>query len=242
MEKKIKTIKKYFKDLKFFEEEHYYTVDDKRLTHSVSKIIDMFIQPFDSYNISKSVAKRRGIEQLQVLIEWKDVNLLSIKEGKEAHLFAEQYCLNNKLKPKTGLDKAIIKFWKEIPNHIKLVLPEQIMYHKKYLFAGTTDILLYDTCKEKYIVADYKTNKDIFKNYKNKKMLGEFSKLLDNPLNHYQIQLSLYQILFEQVFEESVYKRLIVWLKRNGTYELYETYDFKEKLLLYLEKNKNLLL
>jgi len=242
MEKKVKIVKDYFKDLKFFEKEHYYTVKNNKLTYSVSNIVDKFVEPFDTYNISKNVAKKRGIKQEEVVKEWQDINLLSIKEGNQAHLFGEKYCLNNNLKPKTGLDKAIIKFWKEIPGYIKLVLPEQIMYHKKYLFAGTTDILLYDTCKEKYIIADYKTNKDIFKNFKNKKMLGEFSKLLDNPLNHYQIQLSLYQILFEQVFKESVYKRLIIWLKRDGTYELYETCDFKEKLLLYLEKNKKLLL
>jgi len=103
------------------------------------------------------------------------------------------------------------------------------MYHFKHLFAGTADIILFDTKTQTYIIADYKTNKDLLKNYKGKTMLGPFSHLLDNPLNHYAIQLSYYQLLLEQVGVK-VSKRIIIWLGLDGNYQLFNTEDVTDIL------------
>ena len=81
------------------------------------------------------------------------------------------------------------------------------MYHKEYLFGGTLDLLLYDTIQEGYIIGDYKTNKDLFKNYRGQTLKDEFSFLLQNSFNIYQLQLSLYQILLEQLSDIKVIKR-----------------------------------
>ena len=59
------------------------------------------------------------------------------------------------------------------------------------MFGGTADIILYNTKTNKYIIADYKTNEDLFKNFKGKKLNGVFSKHLENGYNKYQIQFSL---------------------------------------------------
>ena len=57
-------------------------------------------------------------------------------------------------------------------------------------------------------------------------MLGPFSHLLDNPFNKYQLQLCYYQILLKQIEDIEVSSRKLVWLRPNGTYELYDTEDF----------------
>ena len=57
------------------------------------------------------------------------------------------------------------------------------MYHKKYKFAGTCDTLLYNTHTGKYILTDYKTNEDLFKNFAGERLLHCFSDLLKNKQN-----------------------------------------------------------
>ena len=95
--------------------------------------------------------------------------------------------------------------------------------------AGTADIILYNTKTNKFIIADYKTNIDLFKNYKGKKMLIPFQDKLDMPFSKYELQLSFYQNLFEQCGYE-VEDRKIIWLREDGTFEVYKTEDLTEKL------------
>ena len=103
------------------------------------------------------------------------------------------------------------------------------MFHKKHLYAGTADTILYNTLTNKFIITDYKTNEDLFKQYKTQKLLGRFSLFADTPFNKYQIQLSYYKLLFEQTQYE-VEAMKIVWVKPDGTYELFNVQDFSQYL------------
>jgi hypothetical protein len=107
------------------------------------------------------------------------------------------------------------------------VFSELQMYHKDYMFGGTADIILYNKNTKKYIIADYKTNEDLFKNFKSKKLKGVFSNLLESGYNKYQVQFSLYQILLEQAGVE-VEKRCLVHLLPNGEFVQYFTDDYTE--------------
>ena len=109
------------------------------------------------------------------------------------------------------------------------------MYSNSLGIAGTSDMVFYNTRTDKFKILDFKTNTDLFKNYKGKKMLKPFDNLLDNPYNKYQLQLSLYQILFEQTGYE-IESRALVWIKPNGTYEVYKTEDYTKQLLNVLGK------
>ena len=126
-------------------------------------------------------------------------------------------------------EEAIVNFWNDLPSTVIPVVMELQMYHKEYMFAGTADILLYNTVTNTFIIGDYKTNKDLFKNYKGKTLLSPFKNLLDNPYNKYQLQLSFYQLLLEQTgFKVS--SRKLIWLKPDGTYLLYNTDDYTDIL------------
>ncbi len=219
----------YFNDLTFNEVNHKYFIKGKKIEKSVSVLIKDFCLPFDKYRLSLQVANKTGASQKEVLDSWKEEADISIKRGNEAHLFGELYAFNRDLRPQSQFDIAIMKFWNDLPSHIIPVMCELQMYHKKKLYAGTADIIFYNTKTQKFIIGDYKTNKDLFKNFKGQKMLGRFSNYLDNPFNKYQIQLSYYQILLEQTGIE-VSGRKLIWLKPDGTYTMYDTEDLTQYL------------
>ena len=87
----------------------------------------------------------------------------------------------------------------------------------------------------KRLIPTHNTNEDLFKNYKGKKLLPPFGHMLDNAYNRYQLQLSLYQLLFEQSGFE-VESRRLIWLKPNGVYESFKTEDLTKPLLKELTK------
>lgn len=224
----------FFSDLTFNEGDHIYHVGKHRVKESVSNLVKAFEIPFDSAGISKRVAESRGMTQDEVLEMWSKNSRKALDKGNEGHLFGETYMFDRSMEPKTGVEKAIVSFWNDLPDYIVPVIAELKMYHKEYLFAGTADIILYNTITEKYIICDYKTNKDLFKNFKKQRMLGLFNNLLDMPFNKYQLQLSFYQILFEQLGLE-VSSRKIIWLLDDGTYKLYGTEDYKNILEEFLK-------
>lgn len=229
-------IESYFSKLTFKEGSHKYFVDNIPLTCSVSNLYSRFSIPFDRQGESLKAAKRRGISQQEVLKEWDLKRDTACIKGNKAHLFGEKYPFNRAMIPTTPQEKAIVKFWNDLPDYIIPVVMELKMYHIKHLFGGTADILLYNTLTETFIIGDYKTNEKLFKNYKGKKLKSPFNNLLETNYNKYQLQLSFYQILLEQIEGIKVSSRKIVWLKDNGEYVLYDTTDYTKELIKYLNK------
>lgn len=123
-------------------------------------------------------------------------------------------------------EEAIVKFWEDIPQCIVPILAETKVYDKELMYSGTFDILFYydaeldgkDARKSGLWVYDYKSNKDLYKNYNEKKLLAPFNELLDMPLSIYKLQLSLYQNCLEKI-GLNVIARTIIWMKPNGTYD-----------------------
>ena len=223
-------LKSFFNGLTFIEETHKYFVNDEPIKMSVSGKYGRYGIPFNKLEKSQSVANREGRTQESVLKEWDAAGKKAIDIGNKAHLFGELYAFNRSLKPKTKYDKAIVKFWNDLPSHIVVVATELQMYHKEFMYAGTADIILYNTKTGKYIIGDYKTNKDLHKNFANQKLLGPFCNILDTPLNKYQLQLSYYQILLEQIPNLEVSHRKIISIKDNGKYEIFNCNDYTKYL------------
>ena len=230
MEELQNKILDFFKALNFKEEGHQYLVEDLPIKISVSGLIKQYKFPTNWDEVKRNVARARGISVEDVSAEWQAAADLGCEIGTETHLFGENYVFNQELKHTTGYQEALVKFWKDLPEYIVPLLLEVKMYHKDYMFAGTADILLYNTITGKIYIADYKTNKDLFKNFKGQKMTGPFSHLLCSPFNHYQLQLSYYQILLEQILDIKVSGRKIIWLKPDGEYELYNLDDYTQEL------------
>jgi hypothetical protein len=222
-----------FSNLTFEEKRHKYYVEGQPINKSVSALIGEFYEHFDAKQVAPYSAAKMGLTTEEVLAHWAAINQESRDRGHRVHNFGEVYQFNRNLKPSCPQEEAIVKFWQDVPEHILPLAAELRMYHFKHLFAGTADIILFDTKTQTYIIADYKTNKDLFKNYMGKTMIGPFSHLLDNPLNHYVIQLSYYQLLLEQVGVK-VSRRVIIWLGLDGNYQLFDTEDVTDILKITL--------
>jgi hypothetical protein len=221
----IKKAREIFKDLEFVEDSHTYTVKGKVLP-STSSMIKQYYESFDANKVAFFVARKRGIKKEEVLKEWQENNKKATDYGTLVHKYAEDYCLG---KACEETPQSVIKFWKELPGYYELLFVELQMYSKEYLYAGTTDFVLLDTRDNSIVIGDYKTNKDLFKYYNN--MLKPFELMQDSSYNKYQIQLSYYQILLEQLgFKIS--DRMLVWLKGDD-YEIYHPDDVTNLLKIY---------
>lgn len=210
---KIKYVEKFFQDLKFDSKKHEYTVG-KEILPSVSSLLKKFYATFNGSPTNTAI--RLGISEEEVLQQWKDFCKKRCDIGTEAHLYAE----TKDEKINTEYKKSINDFFNCIPSHIVSFKKELRMYHKDLKFAGTCDDIYLNTKTNKFIITDYKTNLDLFKNYMGKTLLFPFDHLLDCPYSKYILQLSFYKELFEQTgFEVESLK--IIWLKTDS-YTVYE--------------------
>jgi len=233
---KLENIHKFFEGLTFNEEKHQYKVKDISLKLSVSGVIKKFVTEVDFDEIALEQDAKHGMSEGTMKQLWEYNKEAACAFGTKVHFFGELYPFHRTLKPTNKHEEAIVKFWNDLPEHIIPVKMELQMYHKKFMFAGTADIILYDTIKKVFIIADYKTNKDLFKNFRKKTLLAPFNNLLDSPYSKYVLQLSFYQLLFEQTGYK-VDSRRIVWLKPDGNYEMYLTDDYRKPIMEYLNNN-----
>lgn len=234
MKELLNQIENTFPKLSFDEQSHSYYLDGKKLKTSVSKEIEDFYEKFDAETVSARMAQYDSRSAEEIRESWSVNTKEACDNGTRVHYFGEHYPFDRTLIPSCGQEIAIKKFWDEIPGHIVPVKMELRMYHKLYLFAGTSDILMYDTVNKYFILGDYKTNKDLFKNYKRKTMLAPFERWLDSPFNKYQVQLSFYQLLFEQTGLK-IGGRKLIWLLKTGEYLMYDTEDVTKTLNRHLE-------
>lgn len=246
-------IRAHFKSIIFDEYAHSYTVRGRGLI-PVSTLIKEFCRPFHAQSIAENLERKTGRIAQSFIEEWNDIKDEACRLGTRAHDFGERYVIdrfkvpsqltfkevNQHLKEGEDLspkEKALVKFWDELPSYYIPILLELRMFNEEFGIAGTADIILLDTRDNTLVIADYKTNKDLFKQFLNQKLLSIFSHMNDTPYSHYKIQLSTYQLLIEQTGYK-VSRRFLIWLKEDGEYETFDTGDISKEIKYYLEKKK----
>jgi len=227
-------VNSFFAELDFNAKQHQYRYKGRQLS-SVSSYIKKYVEEFDASTIAGYVAKSRGISKEKVLQEWEDIKNTACDKGNRVHDYGETYSnniidgKNHSKSPSDPYEEAVVSFWNSLPSHIVPFINELKMFSEWFGVAGTGDIILYNTITGKFIIGDYKTNKDIFKNHKGKKMYTPYNDMLDMPYSKYEIQLSFYQYLFEQTGFK-VERRALIWLLPDGTFKVYETRDLRETI------------
>ena len=222
-----------FKHINFLKNNHTYDVNGKNLK-CVSNCLDNYKTPFDSDKIVEAFAKKNKLKKDDVLKQWEDKKNDSCDLGTRVHDFAEKRFYSKDVIPELGLEIAVMNYWKSIdedPNLIP-VLCETKVCSELLNYAGTFDLLLYDVKRKGLIVCDFKSNKELYKNFKNQKLLKPFDFLLDTNFNKYQLQLSYYQVPLEDI-DLTVVDREIIWLKEDSTYEVLPTLDFSQHIRYY---------
>ena len=179
----------------------------------------------------------------EILKEWRETNRIANDRGTLAHAFGENAMhymvgdydaiddafkdrlVDGKFEARDGFEEAVVKFWNDVPDEYVPILVENKVYafcgQDEPVYAGTFDLLMYSMIpgKEGLIQWDWKTNGDIYKNFKEKKMLSPFGDLLDSPKNHYEIQQACYENALNEIGLTVLGKRLI-WIKDTGDYEV----------------------
>lgn len=228
-------IRKAFGTLFFNEGAHTYALKEQSL-RSVSNCVKHYKQPFDTEKVAVAYAKKNKLDVEAVKRQWSEKSKASCDFGTAVHNFAEERFYGRQKESFNGHTDAVLKFWNEIPETILPVMAEAKVYSEPLKFAGTFDNLFYCTERDGVIITDYKTNEDLYKNFKNQRMLEPFDFLLDTPLHNYELQLSMYQIPLEDIGLKVV-NRFIIWLKPDGTYERIAAADYTDHLRYYLTLN-----
>ena len=97
--------------------------------------------------------------------------------------------------------------------------------------AGTIDLMIYNSKKNRIYLIDWKTNLKIKKYGYNQGVKYPGNLIDDCNFNKYQLQLSMYQYILENFYETKVNGLFIVHL--NETYFNYKNYkcEYKKELI-----------
>lgn len=151
----------------------------------------MFIPPFDQENISKYVARKRGISQEEVLAEWKENNKNACTYGTKIHAIMENYIKTGEKLPE--YNELYLSF-DEITGELfksSTVYSELMVHNDEYEICGTADLII--DHGDEFSIGDFKTNKAFeFYSHYNKRLLDPIAHLSECQYNEYTLQLSLY--------------------------------------------------
>jgi hypothetical protein len=227
--------------IKFLEDTHQYiNIETNEEYCSVSKLLGRYKEKFDAENISKWVAKKRGVSQEEILKEWEDNKNFACDRGTDFHAALENYVKYGEVDPlyKKIIEKFQLKVEKYIPN-ISEVYSEKLLYNHDFKIAGTGD-LLFELEDGTFIIGDFKTNKKF-------RFGSDYGKWMKAPLNHlsecefntYALQLGIYGFMNEILTKKKCKGLLIFWLDMNtGNWEVIPTNFMKHEIILMLNHYK----
>ena len=240
-----------FNNIKFFENGHYYTINNKRIGISTTGLIHDYSQPFDSYNMAGLVAEKQGKTRKQVLDEWQKENVLSTTKGSMLHEFAQAQWLHraytldyeniDPLVDKVRLRKAVEKtlpqvfaFYYESRDILEPIGDEVLIGCEEYDIAGAVDMLFKNKLTGKIVMVDFKTNKEIKrKGFKGAKMQHPLHELDDCNFVHYSLQLGVYKHLIERYTNLKIGEYYIVYFCETA-----DNYEIIKPLILDKEVEK----
>ena len=197
--------------------------------------------------------KYYGMSKEEILALWKVKSDHACEFGTNVHAFGEsmfyymtgepdkvlEECKEqfdeNGPHPLNPQEEAIVKFWDDLPENFVPVLAETKVFNRNGTqYAGTFDILFYyveepESPKNGLVIFDYKTNEDLYKNYRGQTLLWPFQDMLDQNASYYTLQLSLYAIPLQNLGMKVIGRRLI-WVKPDGSYEKVKIENVSDRL------------
>lgn len=244
--------------LEFEPEEHVYTFHGRKMA-SVSSIVEQF-GTFDAMAKAISCSKNPkhehfGKEPEEIVAIWEQAGREAAADGTLVHEFAEACCLylqnreeeieekfRDRITP-DGLaaispkEMAAAAWWTNNDwARYAVVAKETRIVNPELGYAGTFDLLLYDTYNMTFPVRDYKTNKDLYRWF-GEMLVPPLSMIKDNDIGKYTVQQTLYSIELRNL-GLPVSSNELVWLREDGfqTVSLPTNY---EKVIVYAVRNLN---
>lgn len=246
-----------FDKFKFFEDDHHYECNDKRVGISVTRLIEEYSNPFDQQAIAEKVAIRDNKSVSEVLEEWEYKNRFACDKGSACHNYSQSLwskepydvsIFDNSIEYVSAIHKIqrqATNFYHDFKDKFTHIQDEQLVGSEEYDICSAVDHLFLDKDGNVWLI-DYKTN-SILKGYNDdeknrrytKKMLIPLQNIKDDSLNHYYLQLSIYKYLIEKYTNIKIYKTMIVYMSENiENYELIETPYLMKEVELILENRR----
>lgn len=235
---------KFFPNVEFFEDEHKYIIEGEYVFPSVSSFVEDFKEPFNRDFIALKYAEKRGLLVKDVIDAWEGNAKISTDNGSDVHIYGEEFVKAYFFKTREDYPKVtcmkclgVQMFWRDLPNNYEPVALELIMYLKEFGIVGTTDIVLRNKDSGNYIIADYKTNEELFDTSFSKgnpiKILPLELGILQRNFDLYTVQVNLYEFMFRRATGFEVEDRWIIHIKKSD-FEVYEAPSIQEYIEPYL--------
>lgn len=201
--------------------DHTYSDKNGNSYESVSRVLSALEEPFDAIVMSKRCAgkgKYAGLTADQVLEMWNKKRDASCDHGTRIHGALENYSKNFSIKPEDEEIAPIIQSVSEEFKDYDRAFDEAILYHPKYMVAGTTDRALKVKARSKQMdITDFKTNEDIgFYNDYGKYYFAPVSHLQVCKYNRYSLQLSIYALMIEAITSYTIRRLFIKFIPKDN--------------------------
>ncbi len=187
--------------IEFDPEPHHYLLDGKQLT-SVTKLIQKWFPQFDAEAVAKKKADREGGSFESLLAEWSRKRDEAASFGTKIHLMADKILQEKDDRAADALVEserersylaAVREALVRIGRGYEVVESEKIVFSPGNMVAGTVDLLLRSLTTGEYVIADWKTNREIkYESFRQEMGLGPCRKLPNCNFNHYSLQASAY--------------------------------------------------
>lgn len=217
-----------FNDYIFFEAPHQYYYKDNPVKYSVTQFINRFFEPFNSETISKRYAEKHGLNQKDVLNEWKRRGDISALAGTIIHSHMENLKRGKILNfDYSTADK--LNLHKEVEERVNVLLPQAEAFHKDTLnrlfpikleytvgienyIAGNIDMLCWNKKTQQVQIWDYKCVKELAFTPKpwTTNCYYPFNKYKDTNYIHYSIQLNIYKNILSRYVDVPIGKCYLV--------------------------------
>lgn len=218
--------------LVFEEERHIYTMNGKSDWPSVSKVLKKFYKEFPTEEAAYNKAGGDPQRQQELIEEWAAAGTYSTNLGSRVHFVLEEEAIkrngsykevrkpifNCDLTQLMKSDKMIVagKRYLDLLEHRKVVLldTEMVLGDPELGYTGQPDKtwLTMNRLGDEFglLITDWKTNKP--KNFQEndftERMYHPFSKLPNNALGHYFVQLPLYGKLLIKMLQGTKYEKI----------------------------------
>jgi hypothetical protein len=223
---------------------HTYTNTKNEKYKSVSSLIEQFVPFFDFEQKSYDYSIKYNIPVEEVRKDWREKNKNSTVFGKQIHSNIEKLIKEENYSHKEKIYDQIGQQIKTFSKKGTKLLTEEIVYCDEFKIAGMSDLIV--DRKNDFDIIDFKTNKKIkFENsFDEKFLLYPLNYLPNAEYFKYALQLSLYGLMYEKMYDKRLYRLVMFWFKRkspedytclNGTWVKYSLPFLKEEAKLLLE-------
>lgn len=192
--------------VEFHPEPHHYLFNGEIL-NSVTNVIRKWFPQFDAEAVAKKKVEREGnrtsVEAL--LSEWTRKRDAAAAFGSKVHLMVDSILQAKDERAadhlaETEREKAYLAAVKEalvrIGRGYDFIESEKIIFSPQHKVAGTLDLLLRSKSTGEYVIADWKTNREIkYSAFRQEMGSGPCHRLANCNFNHYSLQASAYGVL-----------------------------------------------